>query len=180
MDQLEIILQSGERLLETINSLLDLAKIEANKMPVNPTETWIQSFLILVLRPLDTLAQRKGLTLIRRFQGEDFLARVDRRFIEMILNNLVSNAVKYSDEGEILVEQLVEEGKLILQITDSGVGMSEEFQEKMFDPFEQESQGNERLFEGTGLGLNITKNLVHLLGGKIEVWSAKNQGTPGI
>ena len=177
MDQLEIILQSGERLLETINSLLDLAKIEANKMPVNPTETWIQSFLILVLRPLDTLAQRKGLTLVRKFQGEDFLARVDRRFIEMILNNLVSNAVKYSDEGEILVEQLVEEGKLILQITDSGVGMSEEFQEKMFDPFEQESQGNERLFEGTGLGLNITKNLVHLLGGKIEVWSAKNQGT---
>jgi signal transduction histidine kinase len=55
--------------------------------------------------------------------------------------------------------------------------MSEEFQEKMFEPFEQESQGNERLFEGTGLGLNITKNLVHMLGGKIEVWSAKNQGT---
>lgn len=177
MDQLEIILQSGERLLETINSLLDLAKIEANKMPINYTETWIHAFLILVLRPLETLAQRKGLTLVRRFQGEDFLARVDRRFMEMILNNLVSNAVKYSDEGEVLVEQLHEDGKLILQVIDSGVGMSEEFQEKMFDPFEQESQGNERLFEGTGLGLNITKNLVHLLGGNIEVWSAKNHGT---
>jgi PAS domain S-box-containing protein len=177
MDQLEIILQSGERLLETINSLLDLAKIEANKMPINYTETWIQAFLILVLRPLETLAQRKGLILARRFQGEDFLAKVDRRFLEMILNNLVSNAVKYSDEGEVLVEQFQENGMLILQVIDSGVGMTEEFQEKMFDPFEQESQGNERLFEGTGLGLNITKNLVHLLGGRIEVWSAKNQGT---
>lgn len=177
MDQLEIILQSGDRLLETINSLLDLAKIEANKMPVNITETWIQSFLILVLRPMETLAQRKNLTLVRRFQGEDFLAKIDRRFMEMILNNLVSNAVKYSDEGEIVVEQFLEDGMLVLQIIDSGVGMSEEFQEKMFEPFEQESQGNERLFEGTGLGLNITKNLVHMLGGKIEVWSAKNQGT---
>lgn len=177
MDQLEIILQSGERLLETINSLLDLAKIEANKMPINYTETWIQAFLILVLRPLETLAQRKGLTLARRFQGEDFLAKVDRRFLEMILNNLVSNAVKYSDEGEVLVEQFQENGRLVFQVIDSGVGMSDEFQEKMFDPFEQESQGNERLFEGTGLGLNITKNLVHLLGGRIEVWSAKNQGT---
>lgn len=177
LDQLEIILQSGERLLETINSLLDLAKIEANKMPINYTETWIHAFLILVLRPLETLAQRKGISLIRRFQGEDFLAKVDRRFIEMILNNLVSNAVKYSDQGEVLVEQFQENELLILQITDSGLGMSEEFQQKMFNPFEQESHGNERLFEGTGLGLNITKNLVQLLGGKIEVWSAKNQGT---
>ena len=177
MDQLDIILQSGERLLDTINSLLDLAKIEANKMPINYSETWVYAFFSLVLRPMEALADRKGLRLNRSFQGEDFLALVDRRFLEMILNNLISNAIKYSEEGEILVEVYQEEGLLVMQVTDSGVGMTEEFQEKMFDPFEQESQGHERLFEGTGLGLNITKNLVLLLGGEIQVWSAKNQGT---
>jgi PAS domain S-box-containing protein len=177
LDQLEIILQSGERLLDTINSLLDLAKIEANKMPVNYAETWVHSFLILVLRPLEGAASRKGLKLVRKFHGEDFLAHLDRRFVEMILNNLVSNAVKYSEEGEIEIELEKVEDRLILQVIDSGVGMSEDFKQKMFEPFEQESHGNERLFEGTGLGLNITKNLVHLLGGEIQVWSAKKEGT---
>ena len=146
-------------------------------MPVNYAETWVHSFLILVLRPLEGAASRKGLKLVRKFHGEDFLAHLDRRFVEMILNNLVSNAVKYSEEGEIEIELEKVEDRLILQVIDSGVGMSEDFKQKMFEPFEQESHGNERLFEGTGLGLNITKNLVHLLGGEIQVWSAKKEGT---
>ncbi|MBC6366973.1 ATP-binding protein [Algoriphagus sp. AK58] len=177
VSQLEIILESGERLLDTINSLLDMAKIEANKMPVTYTDTWVHSFLILVLRPLESLAQQKGLTLVRRFSGEDFLAKIDRRFVEMILNNLVSNAIKYSENGEVLIFVRKDNQSLIVEVLDSGVGMSADFQEKMFDPFEQESHGNNRLFEGTGLGLSITKNLVQLLGGKIEIWSVKNLGT---
>lgn len=177
VSQLDIILQSGERLLETINSLLDMAKIEANKMGVNYTETRVYEFLTLLIKPLEALAQQRGLVLVRKFSQEDFTAQIDRRFVEMILNNLVSNAIKYSQDGEVLIFAKKEDQHLILEILDSGIGISQEFQDRMFEPFEQESQGNTRAFDGTGLGLTITRNLVLLLGGRIDIWSEKNLGT---
>jgi signal transduction histidine kinase len=95
----------------------------------------------------------------------------------MILNNLVSNAIKYTEQGEVKITVAREDDLLLVEVTDTGVGMSSDFQNKMFVPFEQESKGNDRLFEGTGLGLSITRNLVQLMGGKIQVWSSKNSGT---
>lgn len=175
--QLDIILQSGERLLGTINSLLDIAKIEANKMPVIYTETEVKEFLETIIRPLKAGALRKGLELEFQFLSPDFQAKVDRRFLEMILNNLVSNSIKYTESGLIKVTCEKVEDHLLLEVTDSGVGISIDFQSKMFEPFEQESKGNDRLFEGTGLGLSITRNLIHLMGGNIQIWSTKNTGT---
>ena len=177
ISQLDIILQSGERLLSTITSLLDLAKIEANKMPVVYSETEVRDFLEAIILPLQTVAKKKGLELNFDFLSPHFRAKIDRRFLEMILNNLVSNSIKYTETGEIKITVARENHLLLLEVTDSGVGMSSDFQSKMFDPFEQESKGNDRMFEGTGLGLSITHNLVHLLGGKIQVWSTKNSGT---
>lgn len=175
--QLDIILQSGERLLGTINSLLDFAKFEANKMPVVLTKTEVREFLHTIIKPLEAVAKRKGLELEFRFLSPPFQASIDRRFLEMILNNLVSNSTKYTIKGSITVTFERVNDLLMLEVSDSGIGISKEFQAKMFDPFEQESKGNDRLFEGTGLGLSITRNLVNLMGGKIEIWSAKNTGT---
>jgi PAS domain S-box-containing protein len=175
--QLDLILQSGERLLGTINSLLDIAKTEAKKMPVVYTQTDIREFLETIIRPLQAVAIRKGLALNFKFTGPDFNANVDRRFMEMILNNLVSNSIKYTIVGSITVTCEKVDNRIVLEVSDTGVGISKEFQPKMFDPFEQESKGHDRLFEGTGLGLSITRNLVHLMGGKIEIWSIKNEGT---
>lgn len=177
LSQLDIILQSGERLLDTINSLLDIAKIEANKMPVVYTPTEVRDFLEMVIGPHRATALRKGLDLEFSFLDTHFEAKIDRRFLEMILNNLISNSIKYSESGKILVSCRRVDSQLLLEVTDSGIGISEEFQSRMFDPFEQESKGNDRLFEGTGLGLSITRNLVQLMGGKIKVWSIKHQGT---
>ncbi len=177
LSQLEIILQSGERLLGTINSLLDIAKIEANKMPVVYTRTEVRDFLETIIRPHKAAATRKKLKLEFNFLGPSFHASVDRRFLEMILNNLVSNSTKYTEKGMISVTCQRKDDLLLLEVADSGVGISEDFQGRMFDPFEQESKGHDRLFEGTGLGLSITRNLVQLMGGKIQVWSAKNEGT---
>jgi signal transduction histidine kinase len=177
VSQLDIILQSGERLLSTITSLLDLAKIEANKMPVIYSDTDIQAYLETVIRPLETVAKKKGLRLEFDFLSPRFRAKVDRRFIEMILNNLVSNAIKYSEKGEVKISASREDDLLLLEVSDTGVGMSSDFQQKMFVPFEQESKGNDRMFEGTGLGLSITRNLVQLMGGEISVWSTKHSGT---
>ncbi len=175
--QLDIILQSGERLLDTINSLLDIAKIEANKMPVVYTQTDVREFLETIILPHKAAAARKMLELDFKFLGTAGQANIDRRFLEMILNNLLGNSIKYTEKGVISVACQRVDGSILLEVADSGIGISEEFQKRMFDPFEQESKGNNRLFEGTGLGLSITRNLVDLMGGKIQVWSAKSEGT---
>lgn len=177
VSQLDIILQSGERLLGTINSLLDLAKIEANKLPVEYTETDLKDFFETIMKPLTAAAERKGLGLIFNFKAPPIHAKLDRRFVEMIVNNVVSNSIKYTKKGQVTVTCDRIGNQISLEVKDTGVGMSEEFQSKMFDPFEQESKGNDRLFEGTGLGLSITHNLVHLLGGEIQIQSIKNSGT---
>lgn len=177
VSQLEIILQSGERLLGTISSLLDLAKIEANKFPIEYTETDVKNFFETIIRPLQAAADRKGLHFAFKFLSPAFQAKIDRRFMEMIVNNIVSNSIKYTEEGLITVISHKKDNQLLVEVTDTGLGMSKSFQSKMFDPFEQESKGDDRLFEGTGLGLSITKNLVHLLHGKIDIQSTKNSGT---
>lgn len=177
ISQLDIILQSGVRLMETINAILDMAKIEANKMKVVYSETEINDFIGDIMVPLKNLAQRKGLDLSVYYLRKPFYGKIDKRFLEMILNNLVGNSIKYSEKGGIILSVDRRKNNLFLEIEDTGVGMSEDFLLKVFKPFEQESSGNERLFEGTGLGLSITKNLIELLKGEITISSTKNAGT---
>ncbi|MDX5338783.1 MAG: PAS domain-containing protein [Cyclobacteriaceae bacterium] len=174
---MDIILQSGERLLSTINSLLDLAKIEANKMPVILRPTQVNSFIREVSQVHLNMAERKGLQMEIHFLNPEFEAKIDRRFLEIILNNLLGNSIKYTDSGKITLNIGKSADSLIMEFIDTGIGMSPDFQHKMFDAFEQESTGNDRLYDGSGLGLNITKNLVNLLGGSILVWSGKKSGT---
>ncbi|WP_245949480.1 ATP-binding protein [Echinicola strongylocentroti] len=175
--QLEIIMESGERLLNTINSILSMAKIEANKMEVAYEEVNANDLLSHILIPLKTLAIRKNLLLTARFETKPFITKVDKRYFEMIVNNIVGNAIKYSDEGLIKVTLKRVEDQLQLEVNDNGIGMSEEFVQKIYAPFEQESGGYDRQFEGTGLGLSITKSLIELLKGSIEIKSKKNAGT---
>ena len=174
---MDIILQSGERLLNTINSLLDLAKIEANKMPVILKSIQVNNFIREVAQVHQNMAERKGLTMELKFLNAEFEANLDQRFLEIILNNLLGNSIKYTDSGKITLTVGKTSDSLNLEITDTGIGMSPDFQRKMFDAFEQESTGNDRLYDGSGLGLNITKNLVNLLEGTIHVWSGKKNGT---
>lgn len=177
VSQLEIIRESGERLLSTINSILDLAKIEANKFEVIYKETEINDFISKILLPLKTLAIKKGLLLSTKYETKSFKGKVDQRYLEMIINNLVGNSIKYSDEGMIFIKVREENEAILLEVSDSGIGMSKDFMEKLFRPFEQESEGYGRRYEGSGLGLTITKNLIDLLGGSIHIESAKGDGT---
>lgn len=177
VSQLEIIQESGERLLSTINSILDLSKLEAKKMEVIYRETNINDLLAKILLPLKEMAVRKGLLLSTKYETQPLIGLIDQRFFEMILNNLIGNAIKYSNKGMISVKLRGNPDQIELEVTDNGIGMSEEFQKVLFIPFEQESSGYGRNFEGTGLGLTITKNLVDILGGEIFIESVKNQGT---
>ncbi|SNS65182.1 PAS domain S-box-containing protein [Belliella buryatensis] len=177
ISELEIIKESGERLLETINGILDLSKIEANKFEVFLKETNVNDFVGKILLPLKTLAMKKELLLSAKYETKPFVAFIDQRYLEMIINNLVGNAIKYSNEGliNVKIERIAD--KLHLEVKDMGIGMSEEFMTKLFRPFEQESEGYGRKYEGTGLGLAITKNLIDLLGGEIQIESIKGNGT---
>ncbi|MDN3669974.1 ATP-binding protein [Echinicola jeungdonensis] len=175
--QLQIILESGERLLQTINSILDMSKIEANKMEVIYEKTQINDFLSKILLPLKNLAIKNNLLLTAKFETKALEGKVDRRFLEMIVNNIVGNAIKYSPEGLIRFTARQEKNSLLILVQDNGIGMSEDFVKNIFNPFEQESVGYDRKFEGTGLGLSITKNLVTILGGEITIQSKPKEGT---
>lgn len=177
VSQLEIIQESGERLLSTINSILDLSKLEAQKMEVVYKETNVIEFLSKILVPLKGMAMKKGLLISTKYETQPLTGMIDQRYFEMILNNLVSNAIKYSNEGMITVRLKSIDSNIELEVIDNGIGMSDDFQKKLFSPFEQESNGYIRNFEGTGLGLTITKNLVNLLGGSIFIESVKDKGT---
>ncbi len=177
ISQLDIILQSGERLLQTINSLLDMAKIEANKMEVVYTLTPIREFITYLIKSFQVLAHNRKLDLKVELPDRDQEVWIDKRFIEIILNNIVGNAIKYSWKGNVLIKVAISDQALKMEVSDQGVGMSQEFLEKVFDPFEQESTGHQRQFEGTGLGLSITRHLVDLLAGKISIASQKGEGT---
>nr|WP_246611676.1 ATP-binding protein [Arthrospiribacter ruber] len=177
VNQLEIIRESGERLLETINSILDLSKIEANKMEVLYTETNLNDFLSKILVPLKSLALKKGLVLRSKFETQPFYGAIDQRYFEMIVNNLVGNAIKYSEKGMVQVFLQEKGGMLEFKVEDQGIGISEEFLSKIYRPFEQESRGYGRAYEGSGLGLVITKNLISLMKGEIKVESEKGVGT---
>ena len=88
----------------------------------------------------------------------------------------MSNAIKYTNEGQIVLTIDFRDSSLIMEIQDTGIGMSPDYFKKIFQPFEQESTGNARLYDGTGLGLSITKNLVNMLGGQITIKSKKKPG----
>ncbi|KEO74415.1 sensor histidine kinase [Anditalea andensis] len=174
---LEIILESGERLLKTINSILDMSKIESRTMETRMEKTNINDFISKILMPLKAAAMKKGLLLTAKFETKSFVAPIDKASLDMILNNIVSNAIKYSNKGLIQVKIKLLDQSLYIQVQDEGIGMSEDFLLKIFQPFQQESGGYARKFEGSGLGLSITKSLMDMLKGQIYITSSKGKGT---
>lgn len=177
VEQLEIIMLSGERLLNTINNILDMSRLVANKMDVKLENTNINDFLSLILIPYKSLAIQKGLLLTLKQQTKPLMAQIDKRYFELIVTNIVENAIKYSDQGLIRITLKGDHKYLYLYVQDDGIGISEDYLKKLFTPFEQESFGYDREFEGSGIGLTITKNLVDLLSGEIKIDSKKGEGT---
>ena len=177
VEQLEIIMLSGERLLNTINNILDMSRLVANKMDVKLEKTNLNDFISLILIPYKALAIKKGLLLTLKQETKPLMAKIDKKYFELIVTNIVENAIKYSDQGLIRITLRSDHKYLYLCVQDNGIGISESYLNKLFTPFEQESFGYDRKFEGSGIGLTITKNIVDLLSGEIKVDSKKGEGT---
>jgi len=130
-----------------------------------------------VNRLLAPLAYQKELRLAYSGPPQPIYVFLDRRFLERILNNLVGNAIKFTEEGSVHVRAEHESDRVRIQVADTGIGIDETFIPFLFDEFKQESSGLSRSHEGSGLGLSITYRLVELMEGTIEVESQKDRGS---
>jgi len=183
-DCLEKIDISSKFLLGLINDVLDMAKAESGKMELHPEPYDIRQFIAYVEAVIKPLCKEKGIKLVFDLQpiGKRKPLLDPLRFNQVCFN-LLSNAVKYTPGGGTVTVRIHD--KMILgtrlltemEISDTGIGMSEEFQKSMFEPFTQENRDDTSLTRGTGLGLAIVKKVVDLMQGKVEVKSQPGQGT---
>ena len=175
--QLLMVKNSGQHLLGLINDILDISKIEAGKLNVSNAPFNYLSTLENTIEFLSPQANKKGLQIIAEFPETDITLNSDERRVEQVLLNLISNAIKFSNQGKILVKVDVNKNVLTTQVIDNGIGISKDDQNKLFMPFIQLESGLKRSHEGTGLGLAICKSLVEKLGGKIQVTSEIGKGS---
>ncbi|MBD2446419.1 MASE1 domain-containing protein [Nostoc sp. FACHB-152] len=185
---IDIIYQCGSHLLTLINDVLDLSKIEAQKMELHPIEFHFPSFLEGVTEICRIRAEQKGISFI--YQGDARLpvgVRADEKRLRQVLINLLGNAIKFTDKGSVVfritsqpvVNQAQEQSaiyKIRFEVEDTGVGMAKEQVEKIFLPFEQVGDIKKQA-EGTGLGLAISSKIVSLMNSQIEVQSELGKGT---
>jgi CheY-like chemotaxis protein len=175
------IFESGERLLRTLNSILDLSKIEANKLELNNSEINVCELTKEHLKTLSGLAKKKNLKLDVISNNPNCYCRLDSGLFRQVLNNLVGNAIKFTTKGGIKVivmsETIEQMNWVSVMIEDTGIGIAEEKQILIFDEFRQASEGWNRGFDGSGLGLTITKRIVELMKGKISVTSTPGAGS---
>jgi signal transduction histidine kinase len=169
---------SGERLLNLINDILDLAKIEAGKMQVRLSEfsaSDVCEGLLAMFRPL---AEKKNIELRHQIDQGIPLLRQDQVKLQQILSNLLSNAIKFTPEGgRVLLKAEADPLCIILTVTDTGVGIAPEEQELVFEKFRQSGNPMTREHAGTGLGLSIVRELSKLLGGEVTLQSELGRGS---
>lgn len=180
----DTIRQSGEALLSIINDVLDYSKIEASKMTLHPEPFDLEQVILDVITLLQPSIHNKDVRLSLDF--DLFLPRMfigDVVRIRQILTNLIGNAVKFTSEGYVLIRAVglparnPQEQKVHVTVEDSGIGISKDMQQYIFGEFNQIEAQQNREFEGTGLGLTITRQLVELMGGEIWVDSEENAGS---
>jgi signal transduction histidine kinase len=174
---LERVTTAADNLLQLINGLLDLSKIEAGRMDLNLEEVELRSLAHEVAALIGPQAAAKGLEVRNEIAPEVATVHADRARIRQIIVNLVSNAVKFTDEGAVVLTASAEAGWVTMSVVDSGIGISEEAQAFIFDEFRQADASTTRHYGGTGLGLAISKRLIALHGGTIWVESVPGRGS---
>ena len=175
--QLHMVQNSAKHLLELINDVLDISKIEADQMNIFPEQFDMHALIEKVARTITPLADKKGLGLHVEISAEVGQIYSDRRRVEQILINLLNNAIKYTEQGEVFIKCEVRDSFIETRVIDTGIGIKDEELKLLFKPFQQVNTGLSRQYEGTGLGLAICKRLVEKLGGKISVKSEWGKGS---
>ncbi len=174
---------ASKHLLAIINNILDISKIEAGEMSINDEAFIIENSIKNVVTVLQPKAEQKSIDLIINYDSNiSKVLKGDPLRIEQILFNLIGNSLKFTQKGEInvncnLISEEINSEEICISIFDTGIGMDKKFIDTIFKKFSQEDKKITRKFGGTGLGMAITKELVNLMNGRIEVESEKNIGT---
>lgn len=176
--QVRFIQSSAEELLEMVNDLLDLAKVEAGKVTVNPTEINVNEFLATLRGMFRVLFGSKSVELVFEKSNIETIY-TDEAKLSQILRNFISNSLKFTEKGEVSVTaNLSETGKeIVFSVSDTGIGISKIDQERIFEEYAQVDTYLQKVHKGTGLGLYLSKKLVELLGGSVSVSSELGKGS---
>lgn len=173
-----LICSSGNNLLAIINDILDISKIEAGQITLIEREFSAHRLVAKIQKEYSFKARTKGIELrLAQNPGHEAIIFSDEARIKQVLINFVGNALKFTDSGYIEIGVKVLESNIQFHVKDTGIGISKEYHEKIFDRFRQIESAQTRRYGGNGLGLAITKNLAELLGGKIWLESEPNTGS---
>ena len=185
-EYLDMVSASADSLLTVINEVLDFSKIEAGRMDLDPVEFGVRDRISDTLSTLAFSAHHKGLELASLVEPDvpDALVGDPDRLGQIIIN-LAGNAIKFTEQGEVVVRvetkwQSEDEVCLHFAVRDTGIGIPEEKQRSVFEPFSQADASSTRRFPGTGLGLSITSHLVEMMGGEVWVESPSRAGSGGV
>jgi signal transduction histidine kinase len=177
LDALTRIRSNGKHLLGLINTVLDIAKIESGQFTLNMTEYAIESVVETVRVATESLAQNKKLTLTTSVEKSLPIGLGDEQRLTQVLLNLVGNAIKFTDAGEVSIAAGVRNGNFSVSVTDTGPGIPLGQQDRIFDQFHQVDSSLTKAKGGTGLGLAIAKQIVEMHGGRIWVVSTPGKGS---
>jgi two-component system sensor histidine kinase EvgS len=181
---IEVAYSSAKDLLELIGDILDIARIESGRLTLSPERANLRQLVESVIRVFDGLARQKSLSLLMDLDsGINTDVLIDPLRFKQILSNLISNAIKFTEQGQVKItlQTLMEKDTQLLQlkvrIQDSGVGISKQDQERLFEPFSQADNQIQQARTGAGLGLVICRSLCEMMGGTLELSSEPGQGT---
>ncbi|HPN38804.1 MAG TPA: YfiR/HmsC family protein [Melioribacteraceae bacterium] len=177
LKQLNMAKSSAKHLLDLINDVLDISKIEAGELVVTYSPFDFRKSLQKVVLSVQPLAVKKNLELILEVSEEISIINSDCRRIEQIFLNLINNSIKFTETGYIKIESRIKDKFIETKVIDTGIGIKDEDMNKLFKPFSQVDTGITRAHEGTGLGLSICSRLVSKLGGLINVTSKIGEGS---
>jgi signal transduction histidine kinase len=176
-NQLTMVQGSGRHLLNLINDVLDISKIEAGEFTLSVTTFDLKSSLDKMVKLVSPMAEQKGIALTVEVAGGVGSVTTDQRRLEQVILNLLNNAVKFTEKGSVRVSCHNENGHYLLSVSDTGIGMRPEDIPNLFKPFQQIDTGLTRKYEGTGLGLSICAKIVGHMGGEITVESRLEEGS---
>lgn len=176
---IKIIQKSGERMLNTVNDIIEISRIETEEVSVSYSEVNISKHLLTLKEFFALEATKKNIEIEvdNKLSSDQAVIRTDKLKISSVISNLIKNAIKFTESGTIKIGCEAKREILQFYVSDTGIGIPERRKEAIFNRFEQADVGASRAFEGSGLGLSIAKSYVEMLGGKIWVESEENRGS---
>lgn len=176
-EEIMAINSSAKHLHSIVNEILDYSKVESNAVEFENSVFGLQEFLQEIVSEMGIKAKEKGVGLLLSLGSLPTRVKLDRHRLKQVMLNLVSNAIKFTDRGEVVVKAYTEDGKLRIDVVDTGIGIPESAQEKIFEEFTQADGSVARKFGGTGLGLSISRKLVVLMSGNLLLKSGVGVGS---